>query len=87
MEITGHAMRKMIERKITKHDVRTAIMTGEIIENYPDDYPFPSCLMLGSNGLHVVAAIGEGRLFIITSYWPDVDKWEADLKTRKKGTE
>lgn len=60
-----------------------AIIGGEIIEEYPTDYPFPSCLMLGSNRLHVVCGVGAGMLWIITAYRPTSDKWETDLKTRK----
>ena len=59
-------------------------MCGEIIEDYPDDYPFPSCLMLGANHLHVVCGVGAGILWIITAYHPTKDKWEDDLKTRKE---
>ena len=74
----------MLERGISRQDVKTAIMAGEIIEIYPDDQPFSSCLVLGTNGLHVVASIGNGKLWIITSYWPSMEKWESDLKTRKE---
>ena len=34
-------------RNIRLDDAENAILTGEIIEDYPDDYPFPSCLILG----------------------------------------
>ena len=63
-------------------EVMRAIMTGEVIEDYPDDYPYPSALISG-NGLHVVAGVGDGRLWLITSYRPDPEQWEDDLKTRK----
>ena len=33
--------------KLDNDDVMNAINNGEIIEQYPDDYPFPSCLILG----------------------------------------
>jgi hypothetical protein len=59
-------------------------MTGEIIEEYPDDYPYPSCLILGANTpLHVVCGISELELHIITAYVPDSAKWNDDLKTRR----
>lgn len=60
---------------------------GEIIERYPNDYPYPSCLLLGSavnkRKIHIVCGIGNGKLYIITAYYPDTDKWENDYKTRK----
>ena len=85
--VTQHLQLRMRKRDILYGDVISAIMTGEIIEQYPADYPYPSCLILGAtlNGsyLHVVCGIGSGFLWIITTYYPDSNKWEADNKTRK----
>ena len=62
--------------------------TGEIIEEYPNDYPYPSCLTLGNLNtkcpLHVVVGSNHEQLWIITAYYPSSDKWESDLKTRKE---
>ena len=69
-------------------DVISCIMTGEIIEEYPNDYPYPSCLTLGNLNtkcpLHVVVGSNHEQLWIITAYYPSSDKWESDLKTRKE---
>lgn len=81
---TNHVLQRLIQRGIRASDVIEAIMTGEVIEEYPDDYPYPSCLVLGGNKLHVVCGIGEGKLWIITAYRPTLDKWESDLKTRRR---
>jgi hypothetical protein len=72
----------MRERGIRYDDIKEAIQDGEIIEIYPDDYPFPSCLLLG-NGLHVVCSLGDDILYIITAYWPSLDKWENDGRMRR----
>ena len=37
----------MQERDISRNDVKNGIATGEIIEEYPEDYPNPSCLIFG----------------------------------------
>ena len=62
-------------------------VTGELIEEYPTDYPYPSCLVLGKSvhdkPLHAVIGIGGGYIWIITAYFPDELKWENDFKTRK----
>lgn len=86
MMITQHLLLRMQERGILYADVTATIMAGEIIEQYPDDYPYPSCLVLGIPGkpLHLVCGIGSGRLWVITAYYPDPTKWETDLKTRKE---
>lgn len=83
--VTGHCLKRMVERDIELSEVRRAIMEGEIIEEYPEDYPYPSCLILG-RGLHIVAGQGDGVLWLITVYRPDLRQWESDLKTRRKTT-
>jgi len=57
------------------------------IEDYSDDYPYPSCLILGltisQKSLHVVVGSNGQLAKVITAYYPDPDKWDHDLKTRK----
>jgi hypothetical protein len=64
-------------------------MTGEIIEQYKDDQPYPSCLVLGitaaSKHIHVVCGTNGQALWIITVYYPSLEKWTADYKTRIGG--
>jgi hypothetical protein len=83
-----HSAERMFRRRITREDIRNALLTSEIIEQYPSDYPYPSCLIMGITSadkkLHVVCAIGADQLFIVTAYYPDNEHWEPDMKTRKK---
>ena len=85
---TGHVLKRLMQRGISQADVIHAIQDGEIIEQYPDDYPYPSCLLLGlttaGEPLHAVCGRGEDEVWMITAYHPDSDEWEADLKTRRK---
>lgn len=86
--ISLHAQERMRQRGIKQRDVRHCIVTGEVIEQYPDDFPYPSCLIFGysenGNVLHVVAS-DEGTMGrIITAYIPDTEKFEPDLKTRRE---
>jgi Domain of unknown function (DUF4258) len=37
----------MYQRSITAEEVRTVIQTGETIEDYPNDFPYPSRLLFG----------------------------------------
>ncbi len=65
-----------------------AIASGTIIENYPDDTPYPSALLLGHAGtktIHVVYAVDveDGLRIIITVYEPDLEIWHDDLTTRR----
>ena len=74
--------------KIQVEELLEALDSGEIIEEYPEDTPYPSCLILGHTSagrvLHVVAApVPNGEsLIIITTYQPDPDRWESDFKRR-----
>ncbi|MBQ8210073.1 MAG: DUF4258 domain-containing protein [Clostridia bacterium] len=45
--MTNHVFNRMIERGIEYDDIKNAVLTGKIIEQYPDDFPYPSCLVLG----------------------------------------
>lgn len=83
-----HAIQRMFERNISVEDVHTVIDTGEIINAYPDDTPYPSRLLLGwvnERPLHVVAANvpDAGEIIIITAYEPDPALWEADFKRKR----
>ena len=68
--------------------MKSAIYNGKIIEYYEYDYPYPSCLILGvsvnNRLLHVVCGISYGLVHMITAYYPDTNKWEEDMKTRRK---
>ena len=45
--ITEHARVRLYERNISIDDIVNGINTGEIIKQYRDDKPLPSCLILG----------------------------------------
>ena len=85
---TLHIIRKLQERGIYREDVYNAIDNGQIIEHYPNDYPYPSCLLFGKdlkgNPLHVVIGSDGTILYLITSYFPDSDSFENDSITRKE---
>ena len=87
ISITQHAFKRLRERKITIDDIINGIKNGEIIEDYPDDYPYPSCLVLGfslnDTHIHIVCGVGDNKLWLISAYYPTLDLWEDDYKTRK----
>ncbi len=82
-----HAADRMLERGILRSEVIRGIMRGEIIEEYPEDYPIPSCLVLGfvkaGKPIHVVCSMEDNYIYIITAYEPNIFKWENDFKTRR----
>ncbi len=88
IEWNRHALERMMERGISRSAVLDVVCTGEIIEQYPSDHPFPSALMLGNQAeipLHVVVAFDpeSETVFIITAYYPDILHFHADFRTRR----
>ncbi len=84
IEVTSHMLMRFQQRNILYREIKEVILNGEIIEDYPEDYPYPSCLVFGytvSNCvLHVVVGMGDTKLWLITAYEPDPDKWSSDFK-------
>ena len=84
---TEYVGKRLIKRNISPDEVIQVLLHGQIIEHYEDDYPFPSCLifsMVGLRPLHVVCSVGNGQLFIITAYEPDLAQWEVTFTERRK---
>ena len=85
--MTAHVIKRCKERNIDSDSIINVVMHGEIIKQYENDKPFPSCLLLGMSindrYLHVVVASDNINLHIITAYYPNIDEWEPDFKTRK----
>jgi len=83
-----HAIQRMFERDILESDIEDTINNGEIIEEYCDDKPYPSFLSLRfcDKPLHVVFAKNqkENTIIVITTYYPNKEKWSNDYKTRIK---
>ncbi|PKL64040.1 MAG: hypothetical protein CVV32_10280 [Methanomicrobiales archaeon HGW-Methanomicrobiales-3] len=82
-----HALRQMFQRKISDSDIRELLGLGVIIEEYPDDVPYPSFLIFGIvNGrpLHVVMAYNnvDREAIVITAYEPDLDSWSENFTRR-----
>jgi hypothetical protein len=70
-------------------EIQEAISSGEIIEEYLDDKPYPSVLIFGTSAtnrpLHIVCAYSdeEDLVVIVTVYQPDPSRW-IDWKRRKR---
>ncbi|MEA1894613.1 MAG: DUF4258 domain-containing protein [Euryarchaeota archaeon] len=81
--ISLHAKNEMSlkEDDISEKELIESMLGGEVIENYTDDKPFPSCLVFGRTDegrpIHVVCAYSkeEDVAIIITTYEPDVIRW------------
>ena len=87
---TPHAVKQMNseERMITTKDVENIIYEGKLIEDYPDDVRGHSCLIMGGGedgrAVHVVCALQDEYIAIITAYIPNLEDWEEGFKERKR---
>lgn len=83
-----HALQRMLERGITREEVKHVLSVGEIIAVYDTDRPLPSALLCvtAERPLHVVAGLDANRqaIHIITVYRPDLEHFAQDFKTRIK---
>ena len=68
-------------------DIQHRCQAGKIIEEYPDYWLNPAALVFGCkiNGqiIHVVVGMDD-FVHIVTAYYPNLEKFEADLKTRRR---
>ena len=89
-EVSMHAQQERLEDDLDLIEIETALLHGEIIEEYPQDPRGPSYLIGGLAGpkqIHVVIGWATRKqqvdrtLRVITVYVPRPPKW-TDLRTR-----
>lgn len=83
-----HAIERMFQRGISHENVLAVFATGEVIEDYPTDTPYPSVLLLSvvnGRSLHAVVAYDRANSLsiVVTVYEPDPSKWEVGFRRRK----
>jgi hypothetical protein len=87
--ITDHADEEAEADTLSFDEIYFSVVHGEIIEEYPTDRPYPSCLVygdtFGSDPVHSVWAYNKesGFAVIVTVYRPDPERWEPDWKSRR----
>lgn len=90
IRITDHADEEADADKLTFDEIYFSVLHGEIIENYPTDKPYPSCLIygqtFGEEPVHSVWAFNEQNRWavLITVYRPDPARWINWRERRKK---
>lgn len=87
---TYHVNMRLEERFITRKAILFSVNTYEIIEEYPNDKYLPSFLIYAEyekQAIHIQVAVNvkDDIITIVTAYKPILDKWEKDLKTRRRG--
>ena len=86
--LSKHAVKRMDLRGRTLADIREVLSTGEVIQDYPHEKPYPEFLFLGYPGKSqdpcyvVVASNDENVIVTVHDYDPEV--YEPDHRTRRK---
>ena len=84
--ITTHAKQRMGQRKVSDQDMKRVVMTGDVIEQYPDAVPLPKVLFMAlvrHEPLYVSCAFDGTYVHIVTVHWYDPAVW-SDPWTRRK---
>jgi hypothetical protein len=79
-EFSQHALDASIVRHISVEEIREAISSGSIIEDYPQDKYGPSCLIMGwtqvRRPIHIQCSHPSREwIKVITVYQPDPALW------------
>lgn len=89
IRITDHADEEAHDDNLSFDEVFLSVFQGEIIEDYPIDKPYPSCLVFGKtfSGEPVHSVWGYNKInkwaVLITVYRPDSNLWIEWRKRRK----
>ncbi len=81
IRITDHADEEAQADTLTFDEIFFSVLQGEVIEDYPTDKPYPSCLIYGDNfqgePIHSVWAYNGKTKWavLITVYRPDPNRW------------
>lgn len=80
--------KRILERGIRIDEIRSATDASTVVEEYPDDKPYPSRLVLGwarGRPLHLVLAdpTVEGDTILVTLYEPDLERWKPGFVRRR----
>ena len=95
IEYSAHCQKRMLEREISRADIRHCIINGVIIEENPlsdsnhSEKSLPSYLLLDyrvedDKPIHVLIGFNGKRILIISACYPDAKHWMSDNKTRRK---
>ncbi len=89
IRITDHADEEAQADRLSFDEIFFSVLQGEIIEEYPTDEPYPSCLVYGTSftgePIHSVWAYNPATMWavLITVYRPDPTRW-VDWRTRRQ---
>ena len=74
-----HAAGEAVSENITRPEIEAVMLNAQLLEDYPDWWLGPACLIYGrtltGRDLHIVASYSELPVTIVTVYEPHSPKW------------
>ena len=87
-KLSSHAEREMKAENISEDDVREAIASSQILEDYPTHQRGACCILggitKGDRQVHIVCTTAQSPLIIITVYEPLPPGWVTPTQRRSK---
>ena len=79
IKISLHATEVALAEEITRTEIEATLLSAQLLEDYPDWWLGPSCLVYGQTksgrDIHIVASYSKLPITIITVYAPRSPKW------------
>jgi hypothetical protein len=86
--LSGHADEERMDDNLTIPEIEEALLSGRILEDYPDDRRGESCLVVGFTNsgipIHVVCGEREDGFVIITIYIPSPPKFKTPYQRGRR---
>jgi hypothetical protein len=90
IRISDHGYDEFAQDGILAREVISGVMSGRVVEEYPD-YPKGPCVLVlqrdkAGGPVHVVWGIPRNRQFpavLVTAYRPDPERWTPDFMRRR----
>lgn len=76
----------MGQRKVSDQDMKHVVVSGDVVEQYPNSLPFPKFLFMAlvrKEPLYISCAFDGTYAHIVTVHWYDPEVW-SDPWTRRK---
>ena len=89
IKVSLHAAEEALAEHITRPEIEAVMLNAQLLEDYPDWWLGPSCLVYGQTDagrdLHIVVSYAGLPVTIITVYEPQPSRWVTP--TRRRGNE